>query len=114
MANEIVHVEILAKELGQSSKFYGDLFGWQMTPWGDGYMMFKAGDGIGGALMSTTEEWPPVVIYIQVDDIEAKLKEIEACGGKILVPKTVITEEMGCFGVFADPSGNSVGLYSKS
>jgi uncharacterized protein len=117
MADPIVHIEISAQDLGQSSKFYSEIFGWELTPWGDsGYVMFKAGDGPGGGLMQADEsgKWPPVLIYIHVSDIEAKLKVIEAAGGKIVTPKTPIAPEFGFFAVFTDPAGNSIGLHSMA
>lgn len=117
MADPIVHIEISAKDLGKSSKFYSDLFGWEMTPWGDGgYVVFKAGEGPGGGLMKPEGEakWPPIIFYIHVSDIEAKLKAIEAAGGKTVTPKTPISPEMGFFAVFTDPAGNSIGIHSMA
>lgn len=55
-----------------------------------------------------------VTIYIEVEDIEAKLKEIEATGGKIQKEKTKISDEFGFYALFFDPSGNSIGLWSKT
>jgi uncharacterized protein len=114
MAHEICHVEILAQDLQASGGFYSGVFGWEVTPWGEGYVMFKAGDGVGGALIKTDEPYPSVMFYIHVADIEAKLKEIEAAGGKTITPKTLITPEMGYFAAFSDPAGNAIGLFSQS
>jgi hypothetical protein len=52
-----------------------------------------------------------VLVYVQTDDIEATLAKVESLGGRVLVPKTEIPT-VGWFGVFSDPTGNKVGLYS--
>jgi predicted enzyme related to lactoylglutathione lyase len=54
-----------------------------------------------------------VTIYIQVDDLDAKLAEIAALGGHTVVPPTQINDDM-TFAMFADPSGNVVGLLRAS
>jgi uncharacterized protein len=116
MADAIVHVEIMAQNLGRSSKFYSELFGWEITPCGDDYMIFKTGGGLDGGLMKADEagKWPPILFYIHADDIDAKLKAVEAAGGKIVTPKTPISPEFGFFAVFTDPAGNSIGLHSMA
>ena len=113
MADPIVHIEILAEDLAQSSKFYSQLFGWQMSPWSDSYMMFEAGSGPGGALMSAPEHRQPVLPYIQVADIDAVLTAAQSAGGTVLAPKRQISPEIGYSAMLADPQGNKVGLFSK-
>lgn len=113
MADPIVYIEILAHDLGQSSKFYSELFGWQLQPWNESYMMFEAGTGPGGALMSAPEHSQPVLPYIQVDDIEAVLSMAQSAGGVVLAPKRQISPEIGYSAILADPAGNKIGLFSK-
>lgn len=45
----------------------------------------------------------------KVDDLDAKLAEIDQLGGKVVVAPTAIDENMS-FGLFADPQGAVVGL----
>ena len=52
-------------------------------------------------------------MYIEAEDIESKLKEIETAGAKIIKGKTGISPEFGFFALFADPSGNTIGLWGK-
>lgn len=53
------------------------------------------------------------VVYLSGgDDLQAVLDKVEAAGGKILVPKTEISAEMGFFALFTDPEGNKLGLHS--
>jgi predicted enzyme related to lactoylglutathione lyase len=60
-----------------------------------------------------TDENPAgsVVVYIDTDDITATLDSVEESGGKSLVPKMPIPG-MGWFGIFMDPTGNRIGLYT--
>jgi predicted enzyme related to lactoylglutathione lyase len=52
-----------------------------------------------------------VLVYVDVDDIDAAFTKIEKLGGKKLMPKTEIPG-FGWFAFFADPTGNRVGLYT--
>lgn len=113
--NGICHVEIPATDFEKMNKFYGDLFGWetQVIPEMD-YATFKPPDGIGGGFskqLKTADSG--VLFYIEVEDIEATLKNIEGAGGKIVMPKTLISPEIGYSAVFTDVAGNSIALWSK-
>jgi len=98
----------------KSKEFYSKIFGWKMTEDMPGYVMFSTGDNQGGGF---TQESKPsqdgVVLYIEVEDIAKKLAEIEASGGKKIKEKTQISPEFGFYGLFTDPCGNIVGLWSK-
>jgi hypothetical protein len=37
---------------------------------------------------------------------------VEAAGGKVLVPKTQISEDIGYMGVFLDTEGNRIAIHS--
>jgi len=71
----------------------------------------------GGAVIHMAGGNPPgpmgTVIYLfGGDDLAVPLARVEAAGGQVLVPKTLITPEIGYFAVFCDCEGNHVGLYS--
>ena len=53
-----------------------------------------------------------VVPYVHSHDIDADLKKAESLGAKVQVPKTEIPMT-GWFALFADPSGNTIGLYTR-
>ena len=111
----ICHVEIPAPDMAKATAFYGDLFGWKMTPMGDSYTVFGH-EGLGGGL----DKDAPVgdggaVLVIAVDDITAKLAEIDVAGGEELSPKHAIAGgEHGYCAYFRDPNGNKVGLWSMT
>lgn len=122
MANHpIVHIEIPATDIETTSKFYGDVFGWQIqTDPMYNYSMFHAEGGPAGGFVKVGEphdqgtmHYKPgeVLVYISTDDIDATLAQIEAHGGKTVVPKTEIPH-VGWFGVFTDPTGNRVALFT--
>lgn len=109
----IVHVELSAKDRKALSKFYQDVFGWEVEHQDEmNYTTFKAGDGVAGGFNPVTDQNPAgtVTVYIQTDDVTKSLKAVEHAGGMTLVPESDIPG-MGKFGLFRDPQGNMVGLY---
>jgi predicted enzyme related to lactoylglutathione lyase len=121
-AHPIVHIEIPANNTKEAAQFYADMFGWELqhAPNFD-YWMFRAGDGPGGGFVKIGEtdatnqgQYKPdsLLVYVDSDDIDADLAKVESLGGKTLVPKTEIPGT-GWFGIFTDPSGNRVALYTN-
>ncbi|HLF36445.1 MAG TPA: VOC family protein [Anaerolineales bacterium] len=114
----IVHLELSAKEPKAAGEFYERLFGWKIeTDEKLGYTQFSPEDegGVGGGFNPIDDNTPAgsVVAYVGTDDIAASLKKAESLGGKALMPKTEIPG-VGWFGMFMDPSGNRVGLYTTA
>jgi predicted enzyme related to lactoylglutathione lyase len=111
----VVHVEIPAANVEGAGKFYESLFGWKLQHMPEmNYTMWEDSSGSGGGFPQVSEENPAgqVLVYIDSDDIEADLKNVEKLGGKILRPKTEIPQ-MGWFGVFQDPTGNVLAVYTS-
>jgi len=115
MNHPIVHIEIPAQDPKAAGKYYADLFGWgiQSEPNFD-YVMFDAQGGPGGGFTTVGEHTKPgdVVIYIETDDIEATLAKAVSLGGQI-VQATMEIPGMGWLGLFADPTGNRIGLWKS-
>ena|SRR5579864_5249362 len=117
-AHPIVHVELSATDPQAASQFYKDIFDWQITvaPEFD-YHMFQAEGGPGGGFVKVgspsdgVSKVGDVLIYLGSDDIDADLRKVEARGGKTVTPKMEIPQT-GWFGVFTDPSGNRIGLFT--
>ena len=87
----------------------------------ENYPTFAAEGGPGGGFVLLNEETTstPVaygvgrpLLHLSTDDIEATLAEVEAHGGKRLMPKTEIPN-IGWWAVFADPTGNPIGLFTS-
>jgi uncharacterized protein len=113
MSHKIVHIEISAKDRKALSKFYADVFGWEIEHMDEmNYTTFKDDGGFGGGFNPVSEQNPAgtVTFYIETDDITTTLKDVEKAGGTILMPEAEIPNT-GKFGLFRDPQGNMVGLY---
>ncbi len=111
----IVHIEIPSENVKASADFYQKLFGWHMERVEEmDYTMWDAHEAPGGGFSQVGENLKPgeVLIYINSEDIEADLKAAESLGGTIVHPKTEIPNT-GWFGMFQDPTGNIIGLYTS-
>lgn len=111
----IIHIEFSAHSLEAAAQFYAELFDWKMQPMPEmNYTTFEAEGGPGGGFDPVSEQIPAglVLVYVATDDIEASLAKAESLGGKTIVPKTEIPH-VGWFGIFLDPTGNSVGLFTE-
>lgn len=114
-SHPIVHIEIPANDPSEAAKFYADLFGWQSQHSAElNYTVFTAEGGPGGgfpAVDGDSVQPDKVLISVATDDIDATLARVESLGGSTVVPKTEIPS-VGWFGVFVDPTGNRIGLYT--
>ena len=115
----IVHIEIPTSDSKVSADFYEKLFGWGIKRSEEmDYTMFDGDGGPGGGFTKIGGEYGDhvqvghVLIYINSEDIEADLKQAEALGGSIVQPKMEIPQT-GWFGLFTDPTGNTVALYTE-
>jgi uncharacterized protein len=111
----VVHIEIPAANVPSAAQFYENLFGWKMehVPEFD-YTMWADGGGYGGGFNKVSEHYPvgQVLVYIDSDDIDADLRKVEEMGGTVISPKTEIPGT-GWFGLFKDPTGNTLALYTS-
>ncbi|MFQ5943992.1 MAG: VOC family protein [Anaerolineales bacterium] len=111
------HLEISASDPNAAAEFYSKVFGWKIeVEESMNYVQFLAEEGgIGGAFTEVTENNPAgtLVPYVTTDDIDASLEKIGSLGGSTVVLKTEIPG-FGHFAVFADPTGNNIGLYSSA
>lgn len=114
MINKFCHIEIFSQNVDESADFYGKLFGWKTTPMMPQYMLYDGAGGVGGGFSTELAADNRFCLYIAVEDIEAKLKEIEAAGGKTITPKTKISDEHGFMALFTDPHGTTLGLWSQN
>ncbi|MEZ4772958.1 MAG: VOC family protein [Bacteroidia bacterium] len=107
------HFEIPVDDATRASKFFSDVFGWQISQWGDQpYWMAITGDkteeGISGALVQRTNPPQPVVNTIGVVNLDETIANIRAAGGTIVADKMVIPT-VGFMVYFLDTEGNMHG-----
>jgi uncharacterized protein len=109
----IVHIEIPTRNFEESGEFYKNLFGWKIMPMPEmNYSTWEPIEGPGGGF-NPLGEWTKVdnvLIYIDSDDIAADLKKAKSLGATIIKDKSEIPG-YGWFGVFKDPTGNSIAVY---
>jgi predicted enzyme related to lactoylglutathione lyase len=115
-SHPIVHVEIPVKDLEAGSAFYRELFGWSIQSHPEfNYATFQAEGGPGGGFPTMEGDDSMFsggpLVYVGTDDIDASLAKAESLGGSTVVPKTEIPG-IGWFGVFRDPVGNRIALFT--
>lgn len=92
----------------------------QMGPLDMAWFPWKE-DGLGapGSLVFHEEFYKPstdgVLIYLTAHsgDLENELSRVEKAGGKILQPKTKISDEYGFMALIVDSEGNRIALHSR-
>lgn len=118
MAQPVVHVEVRGLDAPELQAFYQDVFGWERDESksiGE-YSVANIGEGRLTAGIGPVPEWVArsAKFYIQVDDIDETIRQIEAAGGKAVMPRTegptFGATHILIFTTFTDPAGNEVGL----
>ena len=111
MPNPVVHFEIGCRDREKTAAFYQQLFDWQMTP-GEMATDIRTGasDPVTGHIVSLGHEpHNYTIFYVKVADVKVYLDKAISLGGKMLVPPVAIPT--GTFAWFADPEGNTIGLF---
>ena len=124
MNNALSWFEIPATDLARATKFYETIFNTALIPVDMPNIkmrMFPITDmqnGIGGAVVDSGGFHKPSatdgpLIYLNGNpDLQNILDKVEAAGGKIAVPKTIISEAFGFMAIIIDTEGNRIGLHS--
>lgn len=115
--------EIPVADFERAKKFYETIFDFQMMPMEMGGTMmgffpFEMGSSkVSGAIAKGEMHRPSmdgVIVYLNGNpDLGIVLDRVEAAGGKIMMPKTQITPEIGYMAFLVDTEGNRVGLHSN-
>jgi uncharacterized protein len=124
MNNAISWFEIPTNDINRAQKFYEAIFQFKMQAMDFGNIemrMFPLDDpmeGVGGTLVKTDGFHTPSatdgpLIYLNGNpDVQTYVGRIEAAGGKVVVPKTKISDDYGYMAVFLDTEGNRIALHS--
>ena len=84
---KICYLEIPAADVGRSSRFYCDAFGWELRTRGDGAIAFDdavkevSGSWVTGRPPSAE---PGIMVHVMVADLEAALEAVRSAGGEVL------------------------------
>ena len=112
----VVHFEIYADEVERATKFYAEVFGWQIHKWDgpdDYWLAITGGDGeagIDGAIRGRPQPGAIGMNFIDVESVDDYIAKIQANGGTLVRPKIHIPE-VGYTAVCNDTEGNPVGLF---
>jgi predicted enzyme related to lactoylglutathione lyase len=110
------HIEIPTTNVKKARKFYGAIFGWTFTEHPEiGYTVFHTSSHPNGGLehVKKMPKRGQVNVYIEVDDIDAKLKEIKKAKGKVVTKKTEV-KGMGWYAQFKSPDGCILSLWEAA
>jgi predicted enzyme related to lactoylglutathione lyase len=113
--------EIPAVDFQQAVNFYNQIFNITMeqnTTDVNAMAFFPVTTGIGGSIIAGQGYVPsdcgPLIYLNGGKDLNNVLNKVEQAGGRVILPKTLINEEMGYFAIFIDSQGNKLALYSKN
>ncbi len=107
-----VHIEFASSDPEKTRKFMEDVFDWefQFMPEME-YHTYATPSGPGGGLMKPmADQQPGILNYLLSHDIDADVRKIEECGGRILAPKREIPG-VGWWAVFQEPTGITMALF---
>ena len=124
-SNSLNWFEIPALDIERAQKFYETIFDIKMDRLPEMMKMkmagFPADMGSGkasGALAQSEMHKPSsdgCVIYLNANPtIQAVIDRIEKAGGKVIIPKTQISPEIGYMSFFIDTEGNKMGLHAQN
>ncbi len=121
--NPVVHFEMPYKDAKRLSKFYQDVFGWDMNDTGpsmgnyivahtaetDENNMVKTPGTINGGFYDIKSADPEPSVVISVDDLQKSMEMVKAAGGEILREPQEIPG-IGLWVSFRDSEGNRVSM----
>ncbi|GAB2814639.1 VOC family protein [Ferruginibacter profundus] len=121
--NALNWFEIPVADISRATKFYETIFGIQLQQaemMGMKMAFFPSEDmngKVSGGLVQGPMHTPSAdgtKVYLNGNpDLSNVLAKIDKAGGKILMPKTKITDEIGYMAHFTDTEGNTVALHSN-
>ena len=121
--NTVNWFEIPVSDMDRAQKFYETIFGIEMQkmPMPEFEMVafpMEMGNGTVHGALCKHEMYTPsadgVTLYLNANpSIQDVIDRIEPAGGKIVIPKTQITEEIGYMALFMDSEGNRLALHAN-
>ncbi|TND08919.1 MAG: lactoylglutathione lyase family protein [Bacteroidetes bacterium] len=123
-SNSLNWFEIPATDISRAKKFYENIFsitmdeqdmmGMQMA-----FFPAEMGNGKANGCLCKSEMHKPsmdgAIIYLNANSgMDNIIGRIESSGGKMIMPKTQITPEIGFMAFFVDSEGNRMALHSQN
>lgn len=124
MHHAVSWFEIPTADFDRAKKFYSAIFDYDMPemtfgPVRMGFLLHERDKGgIGGAIVYNAEFYRPhvdgVKIYLNAGkDLSVVLDRVKKAGGEVMIPKRMISPDMGYMAMFKDSEGNVLALHSK-
>ena len=120
----ITWAEIPVSDFDRAKKFYSLIYDYEMPeammgPNRMGFLLYdQQGGGIGAAIVHGDGYIPTregTKIYLNGGhDLNTVLNRVESAGGKVIIPKMLISPDLGSFAMFEDTEGNHISLHSKA
>jgi uncharacterized protein len=118
IVNNLNWFEIPVLNFDRARAFYENLFDVDIKE--EVNVGFRMGvfphNGGGGAIIAGEGYEPSekgAVVYLNGgNDLQERLRRVEHIGGEVLIPKTLISPEIGYFAFFRDSEGNRMALHS--
>jgi predicted enzyme related to lactoylglutathione lyase len=110
---KINYIEIPAKNLKATKKFFESIFSWSFIDYGPEYTSFS-NEGVDGGfyqsdLISSTENGSVLIVFYS-NDLESTQKKIQQAGGIII--KSIFDFPGGKRFHFSDPNGNEYAVWT--
>ncbi|MDB5226869.1 MAG: hypothetical protein JWN78_1062 [Bacteroidota bacterium] len=116
--------EISVTDIDRAKKFYETIFGIKMeqTEQMGMKMAFFPMENMSGKLSGGLVQGPmhkpsadgTKVYFNGNPDLQTALDKVEGAGGKITMPKTKISDDIGYMAFFTDTEGNGVAMHSQA
>ncbi|MFN2183928.1 MAG: VOC family protein [Anaerolineae bacterium] len=118
MCNRIMWIEVASTDIPASAEFYEDLFNWPIVR--DEQMDYTMTDfergetGVGFSPVDEAQGVAPgsVLVYVDVDDVDAAISRAKELGAPIYLDKTEIPT-VGWMAIFHDPGGNRIAVMQR-
>jgi predicted enzyme related to lactoylglutathione lyase len=124
MDHTIVHFEIPADNPERATKFYRELFGWDIQKFesegGPEYWLISTvprdakgqptRPGVNGGLMRRQHPTHPPVNYVGVESVDEYVRKAKRLGAEEYMPKTPV-KGMGWFAYLKDTEGNVFAIW---
>ncbi len=122
--NALNWFEIATKDLARAQKFYETVFSIKMEAMDMPGLNMRVFPGdsmngkVGGAIVKSDMHKPSkegTLVYLNANpDLADALSRVEKAGGKVLMPKTHISDDIGYMAFFEDTEGNAVAMHSQA
>jgi predicted enzyme related to lactoylglutathione lyase len=116
--------EISVDDITRAKKFYETIFsvelqdmemmGMKMSFFPAENMNGKVSGGLVQGPMHKPSADGAKIYFNGNPDLDVSLSKVEAAGGKVTMPKTKITDDIGYMAFFIDTEGNGVALHSNN